>query len=172
MWLLSYLGANWSLILCVVLIVAALIAVGIFARNWKAFVAAGAILAAGYAYQQIDKNGFERAKAEELASLNTRHEQEIADLHQRIIVLNWLGDQHEQRTMADSARINELEEMSRATPVNDNRCLDRAATRRVRDIRWENRAGAPAASGKSKPAAAPSRHFLQGWPFRRAGQGS
>lgn len=154
-WIVSYTLANWPLILCVAAIIAALIAIGIFVRNWRAFVAAGVILAAGFAYQWIDKQGYQRAQAEERQRIIAAKDAEIAVLTERIALVNSVNQMHADNALADSARIEALEKAAHETPANDKPALDRAAARRVRDISWEDGA-APAAQGK--PAADTCRH--------------
>jgi positive regulator of sigma E activity len=68
MWFLSYWAANFALIIVVTLAVVALGAVAWFAKNWKVAVAAAAVLAAGFAYMQIDKSAYQRRVAEEAAA--------------------------------------------------------------------------------------------------------
>lgn len=155
-WIFSYLLGNWPLILCVAAIIAALVAIGIFARNWKVFVAAGVILAAGFAYQWIDKHGYERAQAEERQRIIAAKDAEIQALAERVRLVNELNLMHADTALADGKRIEELERAARETPSNDKPALDRAAARRVRDIQWES--GGPAAGKDGATPAAACRH--------------
>lgn len=59
-WILSYLSANFALVLATGLGVLALAAIAWFTKNWRA---AGVVLIAGLAYQQIDHNAYNRAPA-------------------------------------------------------------------------------------------------------------
>lgn len=154
-WIVSYTLANWPLILCILAIVAALIAVGIFARNWKAFLAVAVILAAGFAYQWIDKQGYQRAQAEERQRIIAAKDAEIAVLTERIALVNSVNQMHADNALADSARIEALEKSAHETPANDKPALDRAAARRVRDIQWEDGA---ASAAQGKPTANSCRH--------------
>lgn len=148
LWLLSYVGANWALILVVVLAVAGLGAVAFFAKNWKVAVAALAVLAAGFAYQQIDKNAYQRRVAEEAAD-------KVRALEERLNVLNAANEQDAMRATADAARISELEDKTNAMPppASPGRAggLDRAAARRVSAIRWAD-------PGQGGPATGAIRH--------------
>ncbi len=128
MWFLSYVGANWALILVVALAVIALGAVAWFARNWKVAVAALAILAAGFAYQQIDKNAYQRRVAEEAAK-------QIKTLQDRITTMNKANDENAERAINDAAEIGRLRALAGDTPANDAPCLDRDAAERVFRIR-------------------------------------
>ncbi|HDA7126298.1 TPA: hypothetical protein O5T86_001302 [Staphylococcus aureus] len=128
MWFLSYVGANWALILVVALAVIALGAVAWFAKNWKVAVAAIAILAAGFAYQQIDKNAYQRRVSEEAAA-------RVKTLEARLDTLNKANDENTERAINDAAEIGRLREMAKATPANDGPCLDIDAAGRVSGVR-------------------------------------
>lgn len=167
-WIFSYTLANWPLILCVGAIVAALIAVTVFMRNWKAAVAAAVILAAGFAYQWIDKQGYQRAQAEERQRIIEAKNREIAALELRVATVNAANEIDGRQAVEDAARIADLERQSRETPANANVCLDRAAARRVRNIEWERAAPAPAKGG----AAAGARGHSKVLPIWQWGRGS
>lgn len=142
-WGLSYLGANFSLVVVVMLLVAGLGAIAFFAKNWKAAVAAGAVLAAGFAYQHVDKIGYQRRIAEEA-------QQQVEALERRLDVLNAANEADALRARADADRISELEGKVHETPANDRVALDRAAVGRVSAIRWDaGDGGAAAGTGGS-----------------------
>lgn len=128
MWLLSYVGANWALILVVVLAVVALGAVAWFAKNWKVAVAAIAVLAAGFAYQQIDKNAYQRRVSEEAAA-------RVKTLEARLDAVNKINQADAERAINDAAEIGRLREMAKATPANGGPCLDIDAAGRVSGIK-------------------------------------
>lgn len=127
MWVLSYIGANFALILVVVLLVAALGVVAWVARNWKVAVAAVAVLACGLSYQQIDKTAYQRRVAEEAA-------QQVAILQGRLDTISEANRANAERALADTARIAELEARADSTPANAAPCLDNEASKRVGDI--------------------------------------
>ena len=128
MWLLSYLGANFALALVVLLAVVALGAVAWFAKNWKVAVAAACVLAAGLAYQQVDKTAYQRRVSEEAAA-------RVAVLQGRLDTLRDVNQADAERALAANARIAELEALAAQTPANDAACLPEDAAKRVGDIR-------------------------------------
>ena len=146
-WIGSYLAANFALVTVTGLAVAALGAIAFFARNWKAAVAAAAVLGAGFAYQQIEKSAYQRRVAEEAAA-------QVDQLKQRLNVLNAASEQDARRAAADQARISDLEEQARAKPAATDQsrhvCFDRTATRRVSAIRWAEPGGSRAADGAGR----------------------
>ncbi len=127
-WLLSYLGANLALVLVVVLAVVALGVVAWFAKNWKVAVAAACVLAAGLAYQQVDKTAYQRRVSEEAAA-------RVAVLQGRLDTLQDVNTADAERALAANARIAELETLAAETPANNNQCLPEDAAKRVGDIR-------------------------------------
>jgi hypothetical protein len=127
-WILSYLSANFALIIVVVLAVIALGAVAWFAKNWKVAVAAGCVLAAGFAYQQIDKNAYQRRVAEEAA-------QQVRVLQGRLDALQAANQADAKRAATDAVTIDALRQQAAQTPANDAACLDGDAAKRVGDIR-------------------------------------
>lgn len=127
MWVLSYLGANFALVLVVVLAVVALGAVAWFAKNWRVAVAAVGVLAAGLAYQQIDKTAYQRRVSEEAAA-------KVAVLQGRLDTLRDVNQADAERALAANARIAELEARAGSTPANDTACLPEDAAKRVGDI--------------------------------------
>jgi len=128
MWLWSYVSANLALILVVILVVVALGALAWFVRNWKVAVAALAVLAMAFAYQQIDRNAYQRRVAEEAAL-------KVGLMQKRLEALNSLTEAYNARYEADQAELDKLKRLASETP-NDNRpCLGIDAARRVRDIR-------------------------------------
>lgn len=128
MWALSYLGSTWGLILVVALCVIALGALAWLSANWKLAVGAALILAAGFAYMQVDKQAYGRRIAEESAARVERLEKQISTMNQA-------AAEHARQTVEDATRIADLESKVNDTPPNAQRCLDRAGARRVRDIR-------------------------------------
>ncbi|NGX98718.1 MAG: hypothetical protein G4V63_26980, partial [Candidatus Afipia apatlaquensis] len=92
MWALSYIGANWALILVVALGIIALGAVAWFAKNWKVAVAALLILGAGLAYQHIDKTAYQRRVSEEAA-------ERLAVLQRRLDAVNTINQAHVERAI-------------------------------------------------------------------------
>lgn len=126
-WVLSYVGSNFALIAVVVLAVIALGAVAWFAKNWKVAVAAVVILGAGLAYQQIDKNAYQRRVAEEAA-------EKVKILQGRLDTMNQANQANAERALQDAARISELETQANETPANAGDCLDRDGAGRVRSI--------------------------------------
>ena len=128
MWLLSYLGANFALVLVVVLAVVALGAVAWFAKNWKVAVAAVVVAMAGLYAQQFDKNGYDRRVAEEVA-------EQTKVLQSRLNTLQAVNAADVERALAANARIAEQEALAAQTPANANQCLPEDAAKRVGDIR-------------------------------------
>ena len=126
-WILSYLGANFALVLATGLGVLALAAIAWFTKNWKAAVAAGVVLIAGLAYQQIDHNAYNRAQAE-------RKAREVAVLQGRIDALTKASEADAARATADAATINRLRALAAQTPANDTLSLPADAAKRVGDI--------------------------------------
>jgi CBS-domain-containing membrane protein len=128
MWFLSYLGANFALILVVVMLVVALGAIAWFAKNWKVAVAAILLVCAGLGYQQIDKNAYQRRVSEEAA-------QQVKVLQDRLTTLQDVSKADAERALAANAIITELERTASMTPANDGPCLDAGAAARVGDIK-------------------------------------
>ncbi|MCA6098883.1 hypothetical protein [Bradyrhizobium australafricanum] len=126
-WILSYLSANFALVLATGLGVLALAAIAWFTKNWKAAVAAGMVLIAGLAYQQIDHNAYNRAQAEQKA-------REVAVLQGRIAALERANAADAARATADAAEISRLRQLASQTPANDTPCLPLDAAKRVEDI--------------------------------------
>lgn len=127
-WALSYIGSTWALILVVVLAVVALGAVAWFSRNWKVAVAAIIVLALGLAYQQIDKNAYQRAVSEQAAA-------QVKALQARVALLNAVTKQDAERAAKDAAEIEQLREHAGQTPANTSPCLDDGAAARIGAIR-------------------------------------
>jgi apolipoprotein N-acyltransferase len=128
LWLLSYIGSNFALILVVTLAVAALGAFAWFARNWKAAVAALALLAAGFTYMQIDKSVYQRRVAEEAAS-------KVRVMEDRLRIMSAISKAYTDSYVVDQNALNELKRRASETPPNNAPCLDRDAARRVQSIR-------------------------------------
>lgn len=128
MWFLSYLGANFALIIVVVLLVIALGAIAWFAKNWKVAVAAILLVCAGLGYQQIDKNAYQRRVSEEAA-------ERVAVLQGRLDTLQAVSQADAERALKASAIITELERTASMTPPNAGPCLDEGAAGRVGDIK-------------------------------------
>jgi membrane protein implicated in regulation of membrane protease activity len=128
MWLLSYVGSNFGLIIMATLVVLGLSAVAWFGKNWKVAVAAALVLAVAFLYMHVDKAAYQRRVNEEKA-------EEIATLKRRIGTLQLVTKNDTARAGADAKRIEDLERLSRETPANGGACLDRDAARRVRAIR-------------------------------------
>lgn len=127
-WITSYLGANFALIAVVVLAVVALGALAWFAKNWKVAAAAVCVLVAGLAYQQIDKNAYQRRVSEEAA-------QQVAVLQGRLDTLSDINNAAAARAIQDEVKIETLRSMARDTPANNAPCLDEEATKRVGTIK-------------------------------------
>jgi len=123
----SYLGANFALVIVVVLAVLALAAIAWFAKNWKVAVVAAAVLAAGLAYQQIDKSAYQRRVSEEAA-------QQVKVLQGRLNTMQDINAADTARSLADAERIANLELQAMQTPANDAPCLPEDAAKRVGDI--------------------------------------
>jgi hypothetical protein len=121
------LGANFALVLVVVLAVVALgIAAWVF-KNWKIALVAIAVAAAGLYAQQFDKNGYDRRVAEEVA-------EQTKVLQARLDTLRDVNAADAERALAANARIAELEALAGQTPANDTACLPEDAAKRVGDI--------------------------------------
>jgi hypothetical protein len=125
--LLTYLAANWLLVLVVVLAVIVLGAAAFFLKNWKLALATIALIATGFAYQNAVTNGIKIEMANEAAA-------QVKILNERIEALNKVSAADAQRAKDDSQRISELEDKARATPANNSACFDVDTTRRVRGI--------------------------------------
>jgi apolipoprotein N-acyltransferase len=128
MWFLSYLAAHFGLIIVVTLAVVALGAVAWFAKNWKVAVAAAAVLAAGFAYMQIDKNAYQRRVAEEAAA-------QVKLLQGRLDTVGAINKAYTDRYLTDQKALSDLKRIARETPKNDAACLPLDAARRVRSIK-------------------------------------
>jgi apolipoprotein N-acyltransferase len=127
MWILSYVAGNFGLILVTFLAVLGLSAVAWFAKNWKVALAAVAVLGAGLAYLQIDKQAYQRRVAEEAAG-------QIAVLRSRLASEALINANYAARAKADADRLSDLERQANETPANTGICLDRAGAGRVRGI--------------------------------------
>lgn len=127
-WLPSYIGSNFALIAVVVLAVVALGAVAWFAKNWKVAVAAVVVLAAGLAYQQIDKSAYQRRVSEEAAA-------RVRLLQAHIDVLSKVTAADAEQAKKDAAEIETLRGMVSQTPANSGPCLDEGAAKRIGAIR-------------------------------------
>ena len=112
----------------VVLSVVALAAVAWFARNWKVAVAAIVILAAGLAYQQIDKAAYQRA-------VNEQKARELRVLQDRINTLSEINRADAKRAAQSEATINALREKASHTPANNSPGLPKDAAERIGDIK-------------------------------------
>jgi predicted negative regulator of RcsB-dependent stress response len=135
MWALSYLGSKFALIIVVFLAVVALGAVAWFAKNWKVAVAAALVLAAGFAYMQIDKSAYQRRVAEEAAAQIEMVRSELKTAQGRLATLQKISDADAKRAFDDAKRIDELETMATATPRNDGAALDAATAKRIGAIK-------------------------------------
>lgn len=127
-WALSYLGSNFGLIIVCIVAVIALGAIAWFARNWKVAVAAAAVLAAGFAYMQIDKSAYQRRVNEEAQA-------QVKLLNNRLASLERVNGEYAQKVLLDAKAISELKRLASETPKNDTACLPLDAARRVRAIK-------------------------------------
>lgn len=127
-WILSYLSANFALVLATWLGVLALAAIAWFTKNWKAAVAAGFVLIAGLAYQQVDKNAYQRRVAEEAA-------QQVKVLQGRLDALAVANEADSARATTDTAALDSLRQQAAQTPANNAACFDVEAAKRVGGIR-------------------------------------
>lgn len=164
-WLLSYLGANWSLIIVVALLVVALILFAILAKNLWAIFAAIVLLALGFAYAQIDKTVYQRAAAEQLADKLKTKDAELEAAHDRINVLNAAYEADAMQALTDADEISKLQARIHETPPDTTIALNRAAAGRVRAFKR-------AASGRTaedRAAARTGRHpsLLSGFSWGR-----
>jgi hypothetical protein len=121
-------SANYALILVVIIAVIALGAVAWFSRNWKVALAAAVVLAAGLAYQQIDKAAYQRA-------INEQKARELSILQSRIDTLSKQAAAYAERVANDEATIEALREQASATPANVAPCLPDDAAKRIGDIK-------------------------------------
>jgi apolipoprotein N-acyltransferase len=128
MWALSYLGANFALIIVVVLAVAGCALVWWLTKNLWAVVAALTVLAVGFAVQQIDHNAFNRAQAEQKAV-------ELKVLQGRIDTLSKVAADDAKRAATDAADIATLREQASNTPANSSPGLPLDSAKRVGDVR-------------------------------------
>jgi apolipoprotein N-acyltransferase len=128
MWALSYLGANFALVIVVVLAVLALGAVAWFAKNWKVAVVAVIIAAAGFGAQQFDKNGYDRRVAEDVA-------QQTKVLQGRLDALAKVAAAYAERAANDADAIAALREQASHTPANNSLALPEDSAKRVGDVR-------------------------------------
>lgn len=135
LWFLSYVGSNFALIAVVVLAVLALGAVAWFAKNWKVAVVAVLVLAAGLAYQHIDKTAYQRRVAEEAAEQIAAAKAEAEKLQARLDTVNAINQQNAERAMTDAAEIERLQKLAGQTPADSTPALKRDAVGRVRNIR-------------------------------------
>jgi hypothetical protein len=127
-WITSYIGSNFALIAVVILTAIALGAVAWFTKNWKVAVTAGAILAIGLAYQQIDKNAYQRRVAEEAAA-------KIRILQGHLDVLNSVTKADAKRAAKDAAEIDALRTLAGATPANAAIAVPLDAAKRIGAIK-------------------------------------
>jgi hypothetical protein len=127
-WTASYIGSNFALILVVALAVIALGAVAWFAKNWKVAVAAVIVLGLGLAYQQIDKNAYQRAVAEQAAA-------KVAILQDRLDTLTKVAEADAARAAEDALYIAALEAHAGTTPPNGGPCLPADAAKRIGGIK-------------------------------------
>ena len=146
---LSYIVAHLGLILSVVVGTVALSAFAVFAKNWKAAVAALVLVGAGLAFQEADLGGYKRRVSEEA-------QEQVAILNGRLATLSAVTKAYNERSVMDAAKITELEDQARATPTNDGVCLDANSARRVRAIGGPVPLAAPV-SPKRRPSVLPWR---------------
>lgn len=123
-WLLSYIGSNFALIAVAALAVVALGAVTWFAKNWKVAVAAAAVLAIGLAYQQVDKNAYQRRVSEEAAA-------RIRILQGHLDVLNKVTEADAKQAARDAAAIDALRSLAGQTPANTGPSLPLDSAKRI-----------------------------------------
>ncbi len=162
-WLASYAGANWSLAIVILLLVGGLALIAFLTRNLWAVVVALGLMAAGFAYVQIDKAAYDRAAAEQLAEkLKAKDEQIrqrdalIEAARQRINVLNAANELDAMQALTDADEISKLKAQINETPADATIALKRAATGRLRAFR--RAAAGRAAAAASGAAAGPGRH--------------
>jgi hypothetical protein len=127
-WILSYITANFALIAVVVLAVVALGAVAWFAKNWKVAIAALGVLAAGFAYQQIDKNAYQRRVSEEAA-------QQVNALQAKVNALSEINHAAAVLAVEAQKKADDLHAAANNTPANSAPCFDLNASKRVGGIR-------------------------------------
>jgi|APCry1669192522_1035417.scaffolds.fasta_scaffold00945_7 uncharacterized protein HemX len=127
-WFVSYVGANWSLAVVVTLSVGGMALIAFLTRNLWAVVIALGLMAAGFAYVQVDKAAYQRRVSEEAA-------QQVKALQGRLDTLQAVNAADVARSLADAERIANLELQAMQTPANDAPCLPEDAAKRVGDIR-------------------------------------
>lgn len=123
-WLLSYIGSNFALIVIVTLLVVAFGTIAWFTKNWKVAVTAVAILAIGLAYQQVDKNAYQRRIAEEAAA-------RVRLLQAHLDTLNKVNQADAEQAAKDAAEIEQLRTVAGDTPDNASPGLPLDAAKRV-----------------------------------------
>lgn len=125
---LSYFGANWVLVVLVLLGTVALGYVAFILRNWKLAVGAVVLVCVGLAYQKANMDGYKRRVNEEAQA-------QIKVLNGRLDALQHVAAEDALRAQRDSTEIAQLKKLASETPKNDSACLDVDAARRVRAIR-------------------------------------
>ncbi|WP_296741472.1 hypothetical protein [Mesorhizobium sp.] len=145
------------------LLVGGLALIAFLTRNLWAVVVALGLMAAGFAYVQIDKAAYDRAAAEQLAEkLKAKDEQIrqrdalIEAARQRINVLNAANELDAMQALTDADEISKLKAQINETPADATIALKRAATGRLRAFR--RAAAGRAAAAASGAAAGPGRH--------------
>lgn len=128
MWLLSYITANLALILVVLLAVAGCGLIFWITKNLWAVVTAVVILAAGFAYQQVDKSAYQRRVSEEAAA-------QTRVLQSRLDAVTDINNANTARAVEDQVKIEELEKLANETPANNTACLDPEAAARIGAIK-------------------------------------
>ena len=86
------------------------------------------MLGLGLAYQQIDKNAYQRAVAEQAAA-------KVAVLQGRLDALNKVAEADAARAAEDALYIAALEANAGITPPNNGPCLDADAAKRIGGIK-------------------------------------
>jgi len=128
MWALSYLGANFALIIVVVLAVAGCALVWWLTKNLWAAVAALTILAVGFAVQQVDKAAYQRRVSEEAAA-------KVQVLQGRLDTISKVTAAYAKRAATDADAIATLRDQASNTPANNSPGLPEDSAKRVGDVR-------------------------------------
>lgn len=110
-------------------------------RYWKAALAGILVLVLLGFLRHIDQNGYKRRINEEKA-------QEIALLHERIATISLVTSLDNQRVLASSKLLKNLESLAFETLPSAGPCLSRTAASRVRAIELPDPFAAPARSSR------------------------
>jgi len=125
---LTYLSANWLLVIIVILAVAIVGVCAFFLKNWKLAVATVVLIVFGLLYQNAVTSGIK-------IQMTKDAEEKTKLLTDRLDAANKTNDTYAAQAAKDAQTISDLEAKANEIPENDSPCLDSDSVGRLRSIR-------------------------------------